>query len=291
MNCGQQFGVVTNVDLRNKMLEQLGLWYCKSMSLARASSKLRRTEGSCPEPRNEPLTVGVDEMNCGEAKYAWKLSRFELGKMLHTVTDSFSRSHVRRHFCPGTGLSAQQPTGECLPVDPGDAHDAAVATWNSYRNHDAKASSLLESKASAKKSDAKVTSLLEKKASVKKSSQQPVHTILHQRHRRHQKNKKDKPVKGYMEAPESMTKNSEWKDEKLLTDDGNFSLTDDEMALRSARIQQFYSMDDTDWPKHGAADSIQDDWRFDLAGAASRLVVREFARYVNLQESTEWGDA
>merc|ERR1719240_894552 len=91
-----------------------------------------------------------------------------------------------------------------------------------------------------------------------------------------------------MEAPERMTQQyDEWK--KKPEEEG--TTLDDEMALRSARIQQFYSMDDTDWPKHGAADSIQDDWRFDLAGAASRLVVREFARYVNLQESTEWGDA
>lgn len=273
----QQYAVVTNVDLRNKMLEQLGLWYCKSMSLARASSQKRRTEGSCPAHR-EAIEVGVDELNCGESKYAWKLSRFELGKMLHTVTDSFSRSHVRRHFCPGTGLSYQQATGECIPVDPGDAHDAAVDVWNSYRNHDAKATSLLQAKAKADK-----------------SSNQPVqvksvHTILHQRHRT-KRIHREKPVKGYMEAPDRMTDGFQGPEESNLgtapmDQAKNFSHMDDEMALRSARIQQFYSMDDTDWPKHGGADSVTDDWRFDLAGAASRLVVREFARYVKLQEES-----
>merc|ERR1719265_344530 len=86
-----------------------------------------------------------------------------------------------------------------------------------------------------------------------------------------------------MEAPERMKvsneDNSEVKEE--------FSHMDDEMALRSAKIQQFYSMDDTDWPKHGAADSVTDDWRFDLAGAATRLVTREFARYVKLQGASD----
>merc|ERR1719453_1336842 len=78
----------------------------------------------------------------------------------------------------------------------------------------------------------------------------------------------------------------EQKEDLLPHNEQNFSHMDDEMALRSARIQQFYSMDDTDWTKHGGADSVQDDWRFDLAGAATRLVVREFARYVKLQESS-----
>merc|ERR1719428_1944034 len=76
--------------------------------------------------------------------------------------------------------------------------------------------------------------------------------------------------------------NDEW-----LEETEKFSHIDDEMALRSARIQQFYSMDDTDWTKHGASDSVQDDWRWDLAGAASRLVTREFARYVKLQEASD----
>jgi len=142
---GRQFAVVTNVDLRNKMLEQQGVWYCKAMSLAAASHKMKdRSSCSTESPRNKPVKVGVDDLNCGESNYAWQLSRFDVGKMLHMVTDSFSRSHVRRHFCPGTGLEMEAASGDCFAVDPGDAHDAAVKRWKKYRGSNAQASELAE---------------------------------------------------------------------------------------------------------------------------------------------------
>merc|ERR1719446_615557 len=95
----------------------------------------------------------------------------------------------------------QQATGDCIPVDPGDAHDAAVEKWNEYRDHDAQATPEDEVDAPGK------ASLLQSNA---KKQKQPVHTILHQKHH------KRKPVKGYMEAPERMTSeaNDEWIDEK-----------------------------------------------------------------------------
>lgn len=290
------------------MLEQLGVWYCKATSLAAASHKKEHSSCSSESPRKKPVQVGVDELNCGESNYAWQLSRFNLGKMLHMVTDSFSRSHVRRHFCPGASLDMEVATGDCIAVDPGDAHDEAVKVWNKYRNKesdDGDAAPAPEpdpepAPESAPEPAPEQDSFLQRKNSGKKTGQpieydeRAIHTVLHQRHgRKHKKEKKEEKekekkdeVEGYMDAPEEMkdVKLPEKKEEK------DFTVEDDEVALRSAKIQQFYSMDDTDWPKHGSSDSVQDDWRFDLAGAATRLVIREFIRFVKLTDSTAVDD-
>jgi len=55
---------------------------------------------------------------------------------------------------------------------------------------------------------------------------------------------------------------------------------DYEAALSTARIQQFYSMDDTKWDAHKKGDEIGNDWRFDLAAAASRVVLREYEAFL-----------